>query len=204
METTFYLPQTVVIPMALYRSMKGRYFTGCAGIEFTGAGKAAWVSLYNPADSGVNLHVDVWAVASVSGTFSAQLWLDSSAPGGAKSSDSVSASNFALSPLPEPVVQLLHASNAAPPKDGVMVSVRCCTAQSNVEVHEDGKYILPPEGSFSVLLTDTETPEVKASAFISLCWWEEPLPRMSVYGSRSQRSYPRKGEGSRAKLPPGG
>lgn len=204
METTFYLPQTVVIPMALYRSMKGRYLAGCAGIEFTGAGKAAWASLYNPADSGVNLHIDIWAVASISGAFCAQVWLNSSVPESSKLSDCISATNFALSPLPEPVVQLLHASNAAPPKDGVMVSVRRCAAQSNVEVREDGKFILPPEGSFSLLLTDTETPEEKASAFVSLCWWEEPLPRMSVYGSRSQRTYPRKGDGSRPKLPPGG
>ena len=69
-----YIPQTVDIPVQLYQSMLGRYFVGYADyLNFTGKNTSAWASLYNPPDSGVLLHLNVWTVTSLYSSFRAQI-----------------------------------------------------------------------------------------------------------------------------------
>lgn len=206
METTFYLSQTAVIPMPLYRSMKGRYFVGCAdGLGF-GAGKSAWASLYNPPCSGVNLHLNIWTAISYCSAFCAQVWFNASMPVDLALSECMTAANLTLRPLPQPKVRLLHASDVQlEPQGGVKAFVRRGAADSTLAAEEGGKFIFAPGGSFSVLLLAPDALSEKTKGCISLSWWEEPLPKMSVYGSRSQRSLSHREEpSSRGKPAPGG
>lgn len=204
MDSTFYLPQTVNIPMPLYKAMKGRYFTGCAdSLDFTGEGACAWCSLYNPAGSGVNLHVNEWTASSASSAFRAQVCLDASMPGEPNACSSIAAVNLSLNPLPQPKAQLLYASGVkGEPQSAVLAAVRYGLAGTTVAVNEQGKFILPPESSFCVLLSSRQVSEATMHGCVTLGWWEEPVPRMSYYGSRSQRSYPRDaGPSGQKKLP---
>ena len=68
----------VEIPQELYQSLKGKYFVGYADELNFGRGTSIWARLYNPPNSGVNLHVNVWTITDVSNsTFRAQFWFNS-------------------------------------------------------------------------------------------------------------------------------
>jgi hypothetical protein len=69
-QRTVEMPETVDVPISLYKSMQGKYFVGYAdNLDFTGPGVNAWASLYNPPNSGVKLYVNVWTATSLYGIF---------------------------------------------------------------------------------------------------------------------------------------
>lgn len=72
---------TVSVPINLAKSLEGKYFVGYADNLTFGKGTSAWGRLYNPPNSGVNLHVTVWTVADISeGPFRAQIWFNAVPP----------------------------------------------------------------------------------------------------------------------------
>ena len=60
------LLKNVNIPIELYESIIGQYFIGYADNLVFGEATSAWARLYNPINSGVILHVNVWTVTGVS------------------------------------------------------------------------------------------------------------------------------------------
>lgn len=171
------LPEMVNVPIQLYKSLQGRYFVGYAdNLDFSGRGISAWASLYNPPNSGVNLHVNVWTVTSLYSVFRAQVWFNAKLPGRPEFSQDVTTSNTAIIPNPKPRVYLLSASRVlGEPTDGVKAFVRRGEAESTIVAEEDGKFIFPPGGSFTVYLSHPEEPNAKAEGRVAYGWWEEPI-----------------------------
>lgn len=172
------LEKAVSIPIELYQSEKGRYFIGYADDLSFGQNTSAWARLYNPIDSGVNLHVNVWTVTDISeAPFRAQFWFNASVPG-ACSTAPATPTNTAIRPAPIPKVQLQMSSDVTDvPVGGFKAFVRRGEPGTTVVDTENGKLIFPPGGSFLVYLSLIERPELPASGRIAFGWWEEDRPR---------------------------
>ncbi len=170
------LPETVDIPAPLYKSMQGRYFVGYADNLTFGKGTSAWASLYNPLNSGINLHVNVWTVTSLYGIFRAQIWFNANMPGTPEISQLVTTANTAIIPNPKPRIKLIEATNVqGEPSGGIKAFVRRGEAESTIVSEEEGKFIFPPGGSFTAFISAPETPEKAAAGRIAFGWWEEPI-----------------------------
>ncbi len=176
--------KTVNIPIELYQSTKGRYFIGYADNLKLGAGTSAWARLYNPPNSGVLLHVNVWTVTDISTSpFRAQFWFNATTPGQQfVVSPLVTPSNTAIQPAPQPRVQIHLASNVTEePSGGVKAFVRRGEAGTTVVDTENGKLIFPPNGSFLVYLS-IDDPDVIAGGRVAFGWWEEKIVDKCVLG----------------------
>lgn len=173
------LGKTVDIPIELYESMRGKYFIGYADNLSLRGGSSAWARLYNPRQSGVLLHVNVWTVTDISDyPFRAQFWFNADPPGNSVESSLVTPSNTAIRPLPRPRVRLQMASNVfGEPEDGIKAFVRRGEPGTTVVETENGKLIFPPGGSFLVFVTLTGSPAASGAARIAFGWWEENIGR---------------------------
>lgn len=171
------LEYVVSVPINLAKSLEGKYFVGYADNLSFGMGKSAWARLYNPPNSGVNLHVTVWTVSDVSeSTFRAQIWFNAQVPGTPLDSMLVTPANQALCPLPQPRIKLQYASNVTgDPVGGIKAFVRRGQPETTLVDDEQGKFIFPPGGSFLIFLSNPETQELTASGRIAFGWWEEPI-----------------------------
>lgn len=167
----------VNIPIELYESLSGKYFIGYADSLSLANGTSAWARLYNPRNSGVNLHVNVWTVTDISESpFRAQFWFNSTPSGVASESSLVTPSNTAYRPVPKPKVKLQLASNVtSEPVGGVKAFVRRGEPGTTLVETENGKLIFPPGGSFLVFISITENPSLAASGRIAFGWWEESI-----------------------------
>lgn len=171
------LPKTVDIPIELYKSLRGEYFIGYADNLVFGKGTNAWARLFNPPDSGVNLHVNVWTVTDIAeSTFRAQFWFNSVPPGVPVTSQFVTPSNTAIEPLPRNRIFLQYTTMVqGDPFGGIKAFVRRGQPETTLVETENGKLIFPPGGSFLVFLSNPETPELEASGRIAFGWWEERI-----------------------------
>jgi hypothetical protein len=172
------LVKAVNIPIELYQSDIGRYFIGYVdGLTF-GQGTSTWARLYNPTDSRVLLHVNVWTVTDISeAPFRAQFWFNASVPGAYQTAP-VTPTNTAIRPVPVPKIELQFASGVTQtPEGGIKAFVRRGEPGTTVVETENGKLIFPPGGSFLVYLSLTDKPEVPAEGRVAFGWWEEDLPR---------------------------
>lgn len=169
------LTKTVNIPIELYKSLMGEYFIGYADNLNFGKGTSAWARLFNPPDSGVNLHVNVWTVTDVSESpFRAQFWFNSVPPGRPFTSQYVTPSNTAIQPPVQNRVILQYATMVnGDPFGGIKAFVRRGQPETTLVDTENGKLIFPPGGSFLVFLSNPETPELATSGRIAFGWWED-------------------------------
>lgn len=178
--TSIYKPTinyNVDVPINLAKSLEGKYFVGYADYLPFGEGTNTWARLYNPTDSGVNLHVTVWTVSDISkSSFTAQIWFNSTPPGLIQESNLVTPSNTAFCPLPQPRIKLQYAvSTKGIPSGGVRAFIRRGIPGTTLVDDEQGKFIFPPGGSFMIFLSNPQTPSMFASGSIAFGWWEEPI-----------------------------
>lgn len=177
-EYDCFLPKEVNVPIELYESMKGRYFIGYAdNLEFK-SNTSAWARLYNPCNSNVNLHVNVWTVTDISSApFRAQFWFNAIPPESSVINYApITPSNTAIFPAPKPKIKLQFASNVSgDPTDGIKAFVRRGVPESTLVETENGKLIFPPGGSFLVMLSTPESPENSGFGRIAFGWWEEKI-----------------------------
>ncbi len=157
-ELSLIKDKVVDIPIELYESQSGKYFIGYADEMTLGKGTSAWARLYNPKNSGVILHVNVWTVTDISQSpFRAQFWFNAIAPGSYSDSELTTPSNTAIRPLPVPKIKLQLASNVTEePYGGVKAFVRRGEPGTTLVDTENGKLIFPPGGSFLVYLVSAE------------------------------------------------
>lgn len=169
----------VAVPINLAKSLEGKYFVGYADELTFGQGTNAWARLFNPPNSGVNLHVTVWTISDVSESpFRAQIWFNAEVPGTPQESTLVTPSNMAIYPLPTPKIRLQYAKNVSGnPTGGVKAFVRRGQPETTIVDDEQGKFIFSPGGSFLIFLSNPETPTVAASGRVAFGWWEEPICR---------------------------
>lgn len=171
------LNYTVSVPINLAKSLEGKYFVGYADNLTFGKGTSTWARLYNPINSGVNLHVTVWTVTDVSeSVFRAQIWFNTQPPGIPQESTLVTPANLALCPLPCPKIKLQYATNVeGNPSGGIKAFVRRGQPETTLVDDEQGKFIFPPGGSFLIFLSNPEASDLEASGRIAFGWWEEPI-----------------------------
>ncbi|MGE5653216.1 MAG: DUF6143 family protein [Bacillota bacterium] len=171
------LNYAVSVPINLAKSMEGKYFVGYADQLAFGKGTSAWARLYNPPESGVNLHVAVWTVTDVAEVpFRAQIWFNADPPGKPTNSSLVTSANLAITPVPKPRVKIQYANRVTgEPTGGVKAFVRRGQPETTVADDEQGKFIFAPGGSFLIFLSNPESPETAASGRVAYGWWEEPI-----------------------------
>lgn len=171
------ITQVASMPYALYLSLQGKYFLGSTDELQFGNGKSAWAGLFNPVNSGVNLHVYFWQVSNTGPSpIRAQIWFNSIPPGHPTRVTTTKPGNTTICPLPRPKIRLFEASNVlGEPKDGVKAFVRRAQPQATVGDEELGKFIFPPGGSFLIFLSNPEAPDQLAKATIDYEWWEEEI-----------------------------
>jgi hypothetical protein len=172
----------VSIPVELYKSLRGEYFIGYADDITFGKGRNGWARLYNPYNSGVNLHVNVWTVSDVSDSpFRAQFWFNADPPGIAVFSPLVTCSNTTITPNPKPKVKLQLSSDVdGEPSGGIKAFVRRGMPGTTLVDTENGKLIFPPGGSFMIFLSNTENPDKRISGRVAFGWWEEKVSFKSI------------------------
>ncbi len=166
-------PQVIGLEYRVYKSFTGKYFMGHTPQICLGANSNAWSGLLNPANSGVNLYVNTFAVTNTSALpFQAQLWLNSSPLGNAAVSSHFSPANTAFIPLPKPKSLLAYSQYVpATPMNGVSILSRIAEANSTTVGNYYGKIVIPPGGTFIVFLHSPGTQYIKTE--VAFGWWEE-------------------------------
>jgi len=148
------IPQAAEMPYALYQSLQGKYFVGfAADVQFTNC-RYGWAGLVNPIHSCVNLHVYVWTVTNFGQyPLTAEIWFNTDTPEDAVKSDFITPANTAICPLPRPKVGIFQSNNVIDyPTYGNKILVKNVLPEVTIVGEEDGRFIFPPGGSFSVLL----------------------------------------------------
>ncbi|MBU3093120.1 hypothetical protein KPL35_13680 [Clostridium sp. CF011] len=171
------LSKTVDIPIELYESMRGQYFIGYADYLVFGKGTSASARLYNPINSGVILHVNVWTVTDVAeSAFRAQFWFNATPPESDVKYALVTPTNLSVKPQPRAKVKLEYASNViGEPTGGIKAFVRRAQPETTLVESENGKIIIGEGGNFLIFLSNPETPEVLTEGRIAFGWWEESI-----------------------------
>ena len=164
--------EVVSIPTPLFESIKGRYFFGQSGLLQFGNGRNAWCGLFNPCNSHVKLHVNVFTITNLSDTdFLAEIWFNPELHGQGFVSDMVTPSNRSICPSPNPKVELVFAENVRGiPKRGINAYDREIPPKATIASEEDGKYIIPEGESFVIFLDGQEDRSLQAR--VAFGWWE--------------------------------
>lgn len=166
-------PEEVVsIPVPLFKSIEGKYFVGQTEALKVGNGMSALAGLVNPHDSGVNLYANVFTISNFSDEYlTAQIWLNTNFPEESKVSKKVSPTNTALEPLPQNKVDIRFVeSTKESPKDGVNVYERIVSPHTTLVGEEDGKFIEPPEGNYTLVVKGSSSNTIKV--IVAFGWWE--------------------------------
>lgn len=165
------------IPIALAKSLEGKYFSGNAVDISFGEATKGWARLYNPPDSGVNLFVNVWTVGDIFSTsFRVQIYFNSTPPGIIQESEHVTPTNTTIIPPPQPKTRVqLGVGAKGFPSGGVLAFGYSGLAGTTVGEELQGRQIFPPGGSFTVLLSNPENPTIPAMGTVAFGWWEEPI-----------------------------
>ena len=171
------ITQVAGMPYPLYLSLQGKYFVGYADELDFKKGKIAWAGLINPPNSGVNLFVYVWTVSNIGqAPLIAEAWLNTDPPGCPKKSQFVTPSNTAITPLPIPKIKLLEASNIiGEVEGGDKLFTKEVTSEVTIVGEENGKFIIPPRGSFIITLSSPSKVCQAGDGRIAFGWAEEKI-----------------------------
>ncbi|TGE31767.1 DUF6143 family protein [Desulfosporosinus sp. Sb-LF] len=173
------LPEVVSVPNPLYKSLQGKYFVGqTEQLTFSNTTNA-WGALINPNGSGVNLFANVFTITNLSDKpFLVKIWFNTNLPGTGSVSSEVSPANTALIPPPVPKVQIQFNQNVnGIPVGGVNVFDRIVPSGATLVSEEDGKFIFPQGGNWSLFLTSPGPVAVSLSAIVAFGWYEEKTKR---------------------------
>jgi hypothetical protein len=104
--------KTVDYPVALYESLRGRYFTAETPRLIVGPNGNAWGAIYNPRNSRVNLHVSVATLNYIYGDkLTIGVNMNSKLPGLPHVLGMGVPTNTAIRPLPEPEAHVMYAAS---------------------------------------------------------------------------------------------
>jgi hypothetical protein len=168
--------EVVDITTPALNSTLGRYFIGQTELLNFENCRDAWGGIVNPVDSGVNLYFDIFTITNFSAqSFVGEIWLNARPPRNAKPSSTVTPSNQAIFPPPKPKAIMLNTDNLGEPLlKGVNIFGRIVSPNSTlVSDSHKGSIIIPPGGTFSILLQSQDLQNVQGT--IVLTWWEEKI-----------------------------
>lgn len=173
---TFEMPLYVINnPYRVAQSFAGRYFIGHTPILTLRRRLNAWGGLLNDAGSGVDIFLNTFTVSNIGDVpIRAELWLNATPPGKPSYSESVSAANTAITPVPQPSATLAYAQQLPyVPAKGVSLFSRIVGASSTEVGNYYGKIVVPPGSDVIVFLHAPSDRTVKAE--IALGWWENTV-----------------------------
>lgn len=167
--------EVVSIPNSLSKSLQGKYFAGQTETLTFSNTTNAWGALINPIDSDVNLFENVYTISNLSDRpFIAQVWFNAELPGIGTVSSKVSPADTALVPPPVPKVQIQFNQNVSGvPVGGINVFDRIVPPGSTLVSEEDGKFIFPSGGNWSLFLTAPGPLAASYTAIVAMGWWED-------------------------------
>lgn len=176
------ITQVADMPYPLYLSLQGKYFVGYADEMEFGRGSMAWAGLFNPPNSGVNLHVYVWTVTDIGKEpLIAQILFNTLPPGRPIRSELVTPANTAICPLPKPKIKLLQASNVTgEPRGGQKLSTLKVNPEVTIAKEEEGQLIFPPGGSFVITISNAKASSEAGQGRVAFGWWEEKINKNEV------------------------
>ena len=171
------LLKNVDIPVELYESMLGQYFIGNVENLVFDQSTSAWARLYNPVNSGVILHVNVWTITDTSeSAFQARVWFNAYPPKSDIENGHAIPSNLSIKPQPRAKIKIEYASNViGEPTGGYNAFVRDLQPGTTDLKIENGKIIIGEGGNFLVFLSTIEESRLSASDRIGFGWWEESI-----------------------------
>lgn len=169
--------EVINYPISLVKSMEGKYFVGQSETLFVGNGSVAWAGLFNPCGSGKALHVNVMTINNFSDSeLTAEIWLNPKLIKKGLISDHVSPSNTDLKPKPKSCIELRYMpSDEEEPNGGVNIFNRIVPAKGTLVSEEDGKFIIPECGNYTVFLKSSQAELSKA--IVAFGWWNEPMTK---------------------------
>ncbi len=166
--------QVINLDYRYYQAFLGRYFYGHTPMTDLGGGCDGWAALLNPPDSGVNLFINYSSVSNNSDTyFRAEAWLNALPQGKVLISRLVANSNGAVNPSPCPHAELAFGEfiNDRPFK-GVSIYSLMVGAGGTASAEPYGKIIIPPGGTYYILLHAPESQKT-ITVEVAFGWWEE-------------------------------
>ncbi len=167
-------PQDVVsIPVPLYESIQSNYFVGQTCPMMVRDGLFAWAGLINPHKSCSDLFVNVFTISNFSEDYlTVEIWLNVDFPNKACVSQKVSPTNTAINPLPKNNVEIKFIDSTTKlPEDGINVYERIVPPNTTLVSEEDGKFILPPCGNYTLIIKSSSSNLDKV--IVAFGWWEK-------------------------------
>lgn len=158
----------------LRKSIEKKYFLGQSeSLSLSGATNG-YAEIYNPPDSGVNLHLAVWTVSNT--TTDAAVNFVARAYFGAEIADAKTESALftcvnLIAPVPVPKAKIRYVSGtASTPSAGLEGYTRRIPGVSTIVSDESGKFIIPPGKAFALAVTAATA---AATCRVAFGWWEE-------------------------------
>ncbi|MDF2677812.1 MAG: hypothetical protein K0Q97_2142 [Bacillota bacterium] len=167
-------PKDVVsISVPLYESIDGHYFVGQTCPLMVKDGTYAWAGLVNPRKSYSELYVNVFTISNFSDNYlTAEIWLNVDFPNKACVSHKVSPTNTAINPLPENNVEIKYIDSTNKlPEEGINVYERIVPPYATLVSEEDGKFIVPPCGNYTLIIKSSSSNLDKV--IVAFGWWEK-------------------------------
>lgn len=171
------ISKTVSYPIALYESLKGRYFTSQTPNLIATGQYNAWGALFNPQGSGVNLHINLVTLNYIYGEpLILGFHMNADLPGRPSESAMTAPANTAVRPLPQPEVYLLYASEVTGTPQGGQFSLSRTTYPGALTIlQKDGIFIVPPGGNYCAFVQALEEEQDESEFYLAFGWWEEPI-----------------------------
>lgn len=166
-------PEEIIsISVPLYESMHGHYFVGQTDSLMVGDGSYSWAGLVNPHKSCSILYVNVFTISNFSNDYlTTEIWLNADFPNKATISKKVSPTNTALVTPAENNVDVKYIDSTTKlPYAGINVYERIVPPKTTLVSEEDGKFIVPPCGNYTLILKSSSSNPDKV--VVAFGWWE--------------------------------
>ncbi len=141
-----------------------------------GADIQAWVGLFNPPDSRVNMFLNAYTISNfLNLPITIEGWLGAVLPDRAVISNQVAAGNQSITPPKRPKVLIKSGDYVTgTPISGTYTFVRRVEPSITLTKHDfQGMYIIPPGSSFALIVLSPGEVDIKAKAAFG--WWEEKI-----------------------------
>lgn len=162
--------------ISLQKSIDQKYFIGQTESLTLSTTTNGYAELFNPSDSGINVHVNVWTVsnttASETTNFVARMYFGGETTDVKTESTLVTSTNL-TTPVSIPKAKIRYVSNTASfPSAGLQAFTRRIPGIATIVDVEDGKFIIPPGKAFSISLTNGTA---SANCRVAFGWWEKTV-----------------------------
>jgi hypothetical protein len=163
------------LSVPFFESLRGRYFVGQTSPLAVNNNLNAWIGLVNNRKPYSNIFVNVYTITNSSDEqLTAEIWLNTDFPQFASTTNKTSPANTTISPLPKPVgeIRFLDFTNDYPTR-GTNIYERIVPPHETLVIEEDGKFIIPPLGNFTIILRSESFNFSRA--IVAFGWWEKRL-----------------------------